>query len=214
MSGIRNLAACLAAIMVTTACGATGDSADTEEPEAVAEAAPAAEAAGAAQIACVPQRESVEGRASPYDSVQVAIGGQTAQVCYGRPYTNGREIFGGLVPYDTLWRTGANEPTIIHTPVAATIAGIAVQPGSYSIYTVPGREQWTIIVNRSITQWGHEGSYSPEVRAQEVGRATVPAQTLEEPIEQFTIGSEAAGNGSNLIIEWERTRVSVPIMPG
>lgn len=204
----------LAAVIVMTACGASGDSAETEEPEAVAEAAPAAEATGAAQIACVPQRESVEGRASPYDSVQVAIGGQTAQVCYGRPFTNGREIFGGLVPYDTLWRTGANEPTIIHMPVAATIAGIAVQPGSYSIYTVPGREQWTIVVNRSIAQWGHEGSYTSEVRAQEVGRATVPAQTLEEPVEQFTIRSEAAGSGSNLIIEWERTRVSVPILPG
>src|SRR5690606_22287390 len=106
--------------------------------------------------------------------------------------------------------TGANEPTIIHTPVAATIAGVRVEPGSYSIYTVPGREQWTIVVNRSITQWGHESSYTDEVRGQEVGRATVPATTVEQPVEQFTIRSEPAGEGSNLILEWERTRVTIP----
>lgn len=202
--------------LVAVACAGGGDTAQTEaETAPAADAAPAAEtdAASLAQIGCVPQRESVEGRASPYDSVRVAIGGQTAQVCYGRPYMSGREIFGGLVPWDTLWRTGANEPTIIHTPVAATIAGVRVEPGSYSIYTVPGREQWTIVVNRSITQWGHESSYTDEVRGQEVGRATVPATTVEQPVEQFTIRSEPAGEGSNLILEWERTRVTIPVLP-
>jgi hypothetical protein len=78
---------------------------------------------------------------------------------------------------------------------------------------VPGREQWTVIVNRSTSQWGHEGQYSPEVRAQEVGRATVPAGTTDSAVEQFTIRAEPEGQGTNLILEWENTRVVIPVTP-
>jgi Protein of unknown function (DUF2911) len=75
----------------------------------------------------------LEGRLSPFDSTLVIIGRDRAKVCYGRPSMRDREIFGGLVPFDTLWRTGANEPTTIHLPFAASIAGLAVQPGSYTL---------------------------------------------------------------------------------
>jgi hypothetical protein len=164
-------------------------------------------------VACTPSPNMpVAGRASAYDSTAVTIGGDEALVCYGRPSMRGRTVFGGLVPYDTLWRTGANEPTILHLPFAASIAGIDVQPGSYSLYTVPGREQWTIIVNRSTSQWGIENQYTPEVRAQEVARATVPAEQTDAPVETFVIRSEPSGaNAANLVLEWENTRVRVPI---
>ena len=185
-------------------------------PPAPAPAGGAAESAAPGQQAalqCSPvERMPVAGRASAYDSTVVALGGARAKLCYGRPSAKGRTVFGGLVPYDTLWRTGANEPTILHLPVAASIAGIRVPAGSYSLYTVPGREQWTVIVNRSTGQWGHERAYSAQVRAQEVGRAPVAAERTEAPVETFTIRAVPRGSrAADLVLEWENTRVRVPI---
>jgi hypothetical protein len=165
-----------------------------------------------------PGSQAVAERKSPFDSARVEVADRLAEVCYGRPAVRGRVIFGEagsepapLVPYGKLWRTGANEPTIIHVPFPATIAGISVSPGSYSIYTVPGATAWTIIVNRSVTQWGHESRYTPEIEAQETGRATIPAERLEQLVEMFTIRSQRTPTGADLILEWERTRVRIPI---
>lgn len=165
-------------------------------------------------VACSPSPNMpVEGRASPYDSVSLMIGGERALVCYGRPSMRGRTIFGGLVPYGELWRTGANEPTIIHLPVAASIAGIDVEPGSYSLYTIPGEEEWTIIVNASTDQWGIENQYTEEIRAQEVGRGTVPSEEIPSAVETFVIRAEPSGeNAVDLVLEWENTRVRVPVV--
>jgi hypothetical protein len=163
-------------------------------------------------LECQPSaRMPVEGRPSPYDSATIQVGGQQLRVCYGRPRAQGREIYGGLVPYDRLWRTGANEPTIVHIPFAAEIAGVRVEPGSYSLYTEPGQAQWTIIVNRSTSQWGHEGSYTEEVRAQEVGRGTATTERLDQHVEQFTIRGEPTAAGADMILEWERERVRMPV---
>ena len=159
-------------------------------------------------LACQPSdRMPLEGRASPYDSADVAVGGQSLRVCYGRPRAQGREIFGGLVPYGRLWRTGANEPTILHVPFAAEIAGVRVTPGSYSLYTVPGAEEWTIVLNPSTSQWGHESSYTAEIEAREIGRGTAPTERLDQHVEQFTIRGDAGA----LLLEWERTRVRIPV---
>jgi hypothetical protein len=164
-------------------------------------------------LQCAPsERMPVEGRASPYDSALVALGDVQAKVCYGRPSARDRAIFGDLVPMGELWRTGANEPTIIHLPVPATIGGLAVEPGSYSLYSIPGESEWTLIVNRSTAQWGHESAYSDAVRAQEVGRVAVPVSRTQEHVETFTIRSVPVGASSaELLLEWENTRVHVPI---
>jgi hypothetical protein len=174
---------------------------------------PAALSAADIQIGCVPQtRMPVAGRASPYDSVNVTVDGKAAQICYGRPYTKGRAIFGELLKYGELWRTGANEPTILHIPFAASVAGVNVAPGSYSIYTIPGETSWTVIVNRSTDQWGHESRYTADVEAQDVGRGTVQREILEAPVEQFTISAEPQdAGGTHLILDWEKTRVRIPI---
>lgn len=166
-------------------------------------------------VACAPSANmAVEGRSSAYDSTVVAVGDAEALVCYGRPSMRGRTVFGGLVPYDQLWRTGANEPTTIHLPVAASIAGIAVEPGSYSLYTIPGRDEWTVIVNRSTSQWGIENQYTAEIQAQDVGRATVPAEQTEAPVETFVIRAEPNGqNGTDLVLEWENARIRIPVQP-
>ena len=164
-------------------------------------------------VACQPSPNMpAAGRASPYDSTALTLGGTRALVCYGRPSMRGRTIFGGLVPYNELWRTGANEPTIIHLPFAASIAGIDVEPGSYSIYSEPGQEQWTIIVNASTDQWGIENQYNDAIRAQEIGRATVPSEQTASTVEMFTITAEPQGaNAADLVLEWENTRVRVPV---
>lgn len=153
----------------------------------------------------------VEGRASPYDSTVVDLGEAEALVCYGRPSARDRVVFGQLVPYDRLWRTGANEPTIIHLPVPARIGTLDVPAGSYSLYTVPGREEWTVVVNRSTEQWGHESQYTSQVQAQELGRFRVPAEATEQHVEMFTIRAEPPQNSERLVLEWENTRVGIPI---
>ncbi|MGH7465104.1 MAG: DUF2911 domain-containing protein [Longimicrobiales bacterium] len=169
-------------------------------------------------LACVPSGNMpVEGRQSPYDSVTVDVEGQVLRICYGRPSAQGREIFGGLVPYATLWRTGANEPTILHLPFDAEIAGLRVPPGSYSIYTVPQASgEWELIINRSTSQWGHPGSYTDEVRAQELGRAPIRTERMDQAVETFTIRGEPAAGGADLLLEWERTRARIPVrvLPG
>jgi len=166
-----------------------------------------------------PGSQAVADRKSPFDSARVTVGERVAQVCYGRPSMRGRVIFGPegtepapLVPYGKLWRTGANEPTIIHLPFPASIAGVAVSPGSYSLYTVPGPDSWTLIINRSVTQWGHESRYTPEIEAQEVARATIPSERMGQQVEMFTIRSEPTSSGAVLILEWERIRVRIPIV--
>jgi hypothetical protein len=157
------------------------------------------------------ERLPLDSRSSPLDSVSFSVQNNPVKICYGRPSARGREIFGGLLPYGKLWRTGANEPTMIHTSSGLSIAGIAVEPGSYSLYTVPDKSEWELIINRSTTQWGHEGSYEA-VRAQEVGRAKLKPEVTEGHVEVFTIrANPTTDGGATVVLEWERTRVSIPL---
>lgn len=166
------------------------------------------------ELACVimaGDREAAAARSSPLDSTSFNVGGHPVKICYGRPSARGRTIFGGLLPYGKLWRTGANEPTMIHTAVALDVAGIRIEPGSYSLYTIPDSSEWTIIVNASTSQWGHERYYDDEVRAQEVGRATLPSAPTEDYVETFTIRASEAEDGSTVVaLAWERTRLDIP----
>jgi hypothetical protein len=170
-------------------------------------AAPAPVAADSACPVLLPNDVPVQGRQSPLDSLTFTVAKQTVKVCYGRPSARGR-----AVPYGKLWRTGANEPTVIFTPVALEIAGVKVPPGKYSLYSVPGEKEWEIIVNRSTSQWGQENSYTKEVQAQEVGRGKASAEKHSDAIETFTIAAHPAqGEAQHLMLLWEKTRVAIPI---
>lgn len=197
----------LAVAMAAAACGNGADeAAETERPDV--------DVASMAEPACEPSEDmDVAGRPSPYDSASVEVGEGVAKICYGRPFLKGRTMIGGqAVPYDTLWRTGANEPTTLHVTVPASVGGVPVEPGSYSLYTVPREAgEWTLIVNRSTEQWGHESSYTDAVRAQEVDRVEVRAETLEEEVDQLTIRPMEAGGG--VLLEWQNSRVHIPITP-
>ena len=162
--------------------------------------------------ACPSRNVPVPGRKSPLDSVTFSVANKPVKVCYGRPSSRGRVMLGGKdVPYGKLWRTGANEPTIFFNPIPLTVAGLRVDPGVYALYTVPGAKEWEIIVNRSTAQWGKEDQYTAAIRRQEVGRAKVKSESVATPIETFTIRAEPSGQDANLILEWEKARVKVPI---
>jgi hypothetical protein len=198
----------VAALVGPVACAGTGPPQEGTPPQNQQATQPVV------PLACVPStRMPVAGRASPYDSVDIRVGNRTARICYGRPSRNNRQIFGGLVPYDSLWRTGANEPTIIHLPFNAQIAGLTVPAGSYSLYTIPKQGgEWTLIINRSTSQWGHPSSYTGAIQAQELGRTPIRTEALNSDIEQFTIRSASSGaDRADILLEWERTRVRIPI---
>jgi hypothetical protein len=164
---------------------------------------------------CPSRTVPIEGRKSPLDSLTFTVANKPVKVCYGRPSARGRVMLGTQVPYGKLWRTGANEPTIFFAPFPLRVAGLPVPPGVYSLYTVPGAREWEIIVNRSISQWGHENEYTDKVKAQELGRAKVKAEAVAPAVETFTIRSEPGGDkAASLLLEWEKTRVRIPVEAG
>jgi hypothetical protein len=152
-------------------------------------------AAGSATI------EAQQQRPSPLDSVQTVIAGAEIAVQYGRPSMRGRTIYGGLVPYGSVWRTGANEATHIRTSADLRIGDHTIPAGHYTLYTLPGEEAWSLIVNERTGQWGTE--YSAD---QDLVRIPMTLATLEEPVEMFTITVEETEGGGVLALEWETTR--------
>ncbi len=149
-------------------------------------------------------------RPSPLDSISVQLGGGTIKLCYSRPSARGRKVMGELVPFDQPWRLGANEATSINVPFAAEIAGVRVQPGTYTLYVIPGASKWQMVVNRGVQRWGVP--IDKDVRAADVGGGTVNPESLGAPVETLTLKfAPAAGNATELVVEWEKTRVRIPI---
>ena len=149
-------------------------------------------------------------RKSPHDSASVALDGGTVKVCYGRPHQNGRAIMGKLVPYGEPWRAGADEATAIRVPFPARIAGVSVEPGWYSLYTIPGEKQWKIVVNSAAQRWGVP--IDEKVRAKDVGTGTVASEHLASPAETLTISlAKSSPTSATMDIAWADTHVRVPI---
>jgi len=148
-------------------------------------------------------------RTSPLASLDLPVDGGTVRLCYGRPSARGRQVFGGLVPYGELWRTGANEPTRLYTGRPIVVAGVLLEPGRYSIYSRPGTDRWEIFFSRSTLHWGNDLSES--VRKGEVGQATVPVELLAAPVETLTVRSEPRSGVTDLLLEWERTRIRLVV---
>lgn len=132
-----------------------------------------------------------------------------ARVVYSRPQANGRDVFGGLVPYGEVWRTGANEAPEIKFYQDVTIGGQKLSAGSYALFTIPGEDEWTIIFNEALDYWG---AYRYD-QQQDALRATAPAESLDEPLEAFSIRS-APGEGKDTAVmhlAWGNTVASLPI---
>jgi hypothetical protein len=142
------------------------------------------------------------------DTARATIGAATLAVDYGRPLVRGRELLGNLLPYDYVWRTGANAATQFTTSAPVTLAGIRVPAGTYTLWTVPRRNRADIIVNAQAGQWGTE--YDGK---RDVGMAPMTMDSLTSPVEKFTIsitGSDA--RHGTLAMEWGPFRWNAPIV--
>jgi len=147
------------------------------------------------------------GTLSPADSVRATLAGANLAVHYSRPSMRGRAIFGNVVPWNTVWRTGANEATVLETSADLVIAGTSLPAGKYSLWTVPSPDGWKLIVNNNTGQWGTQ--YDAK---HDFARLDMKVERLAQPVEQFTIAIEPQSDEQSglLTLAWERTRASVP----
>ena len=147
------------------------------------------------------------GRPSPAEKVQCTLpGGKTITVNYSSPRMKGRKIFGGLVPFGKVWRTGANEATTFVTDEKlVSAAGTNIPAGSYTIFTVPDSHNWTLIINKHTGEWGIPYKYESE----ELARVPMSVTALPSPLENFTISFNRTTAGCAMHISWENTDASV-----
>jgi Protein of unknown function (DUF2911) len=147
-------------------------------------------------------------RPSPAESASCQLGaGNTIKTDYSSPRRKGRKVYGGLVPYGRVWRTGANEATTFVTSIDLTVGDKAVPAGSYTLFTVPNADKWTLIINKKTGEWGIPYKYESD----ELARVDMKVSKLPSRVENFTIDYEHAGNGCTMFIDWENTRASVLI---
>jgi len=162
-------------------------------------------------------------RLSPHDAIYMHVaGGKVVMVVYGRPYTKDphtgemRKIWGGLIPYDTVWRTGADEATLLITGVPLVVGGTTVPAGAYTLWTLPNADgSAKLIINKEIGQWGidpHEPSDAYDEK-NDLLRVDLKKETLDKSVDQFTMSfakDPDVTGGSLLKMAWENTQYSVP----
>ncbi len=144
---------------------------------------------------------------SPAGEVEQIVGLTKVDVEYSRPSVKGRVIFGDLVPYDKLWRTGANQNTTIEFSGQVKFGDVDVKPGKYSLFTEPGKEVWVIHLNKNTELWGEDGYKAEE----DVATIKVPAMSTEFT-ETLTFDlANVVNDGADLELRWEKTKVHIPI---
>jgi hypothetical protein len=155
-------------------------------------------------VACA--QEDPKKRPSPPANAECRLAsGKTVKVAYSSPRMKGRKIYGGLVPYGKVWRTGANEATSLTTDANLTVGGKDVPAGSYTIFTVPNADKWTLVISKKTGEWGTD--YPGE--KEDLARVDMAVSKTAAPVENFTIGFDAKGPSCTMNIDWESTRASV-----
>lgn len=134
-------------------------------------------------------------------------GGKTVNVDYSSPRMKGRKVFGELVKYGEVWRTGANEATTFVTSGDVMVGGAHVSAGSYTLFTVPDKDKWKLVISKKTGEWGipYPGA------DQDLVRVDMKASSTSAPVEDFTIAFDKAAGGCTLRLEWEKTRATVDI---
>lgn len=135
---------------------------------------------------------------SPTDSVQAVVQNSKIKIRYGRPFKRGRTIFGSVVPYDSVWRTGANRPTVITLENNIRIGKTIIPKGQYSIYTVPRLNNWLLIFNTDVRRWPTD----PDI-SKDFATVVIPIKKTENTMEKFTIEIEETKKGGLLKFQWE-----------
>jgi hypothetical protein len=151
-----------------------------------------------------------DGKPSPAASATCDLGGgKSIKTDYSSPRMKGRKIYGGLVPYGEVWRTGANSATTFVSSADLNVGGKTVPAGNYTIFTVPTADKWTLIVNKKTGEWGIPYTYEGD----ELARVDMKVSKLPAPVENFTIAYDKSAGGCSLRLDWEATRASVDISP-
>jgi len=132
--------------------------------------------------------------------------GKTITVDYSSPRVKGRKIFGDLVPFGEVWRTGANEATTFVTTGGVTANGRDIPAGSYTLFTVPEESKWTLIVNKKTGEWGIPYHYESD----ELARIPMSVAKTSSPVEEFNISFDQGGDTCTMKIRWEQTEASIP----
>jgi hypothetical protein len=147
-------------------------------------------------------------RPSPPEQAQCKFSdGKTITIDYSSPRAKGRKIFGDLVPYGEVWRTGANEATTFVTTANLTAEGKEIPPGNYTIFTIPAQDKWTLIVNKHTGEWGIPYKYESE----ELARVPMSVSKTSAPVENFTIELNQSGGSCTLQMSWENTQASIKL---
>jgi hypothetical protein len=149
-------------------------------------------------------------KASPEQTVVLDNGGKHIEIYYNRPSKKGRDIFGGLVPYGEVWRTGANEATTFKTKTELIIGGKLLPAGEYTLWTIPERDKWTVVFNTKQYDWGvnWDGTSIHEPEA-DVLKVEVSPESVSEPVEMFTISFDQSVPAMEMA--WDKTKISVPL---
>lgn len=155
-----------------------------------------------------PQETPVGNRKSPIAIASILENNAYIKVVYGQPYRNGRTIFGEWEPYGQVWRTGANEATEITFTEPVLMGETTVKAGTYSLYSIPNEESWTIILSYALGEWG-AFEYSED---RDALRFDVPVKTLDTPVEAFTIEfSKTNLSLTTMSLSWDLVQVDIPI---
>src|SRR6056297_3839784 len=155
--------------------------------------------------AAAQERSNDSAKASPNAAVTQTIGTTQVSLTYGRPSVNDRVIFGDLVPYDEVWRTGANESTAITFSDNVMIEGEELTAGTYSLYTIPGLEEWSVIFNNNLS-WGTQ--YDPTMDELRVSVQPETGEFMEQMMVYFENVEEDSGH---IVIHWDQIKVPVQI---
>lgn len=146
---------------------------------------------------------------SPSTTLEQVVGLTEVKIEYSRPAMRGRTIMGDLVPYGSLWRTGANKNTTLSFSDPVTVGGQALAAGTYALFTRPGKSLWEVFFYTETENWGTPQEWQSKSVAAVI---EVPAQSLAEPEESFTISiNELTNTGANIHLSWENTRVTLPL---
>lgn len=151
-------------------------------------------------------------RLSPKDTVKFELNDTKLEVFYNRPSKKGREIFGALVPFDQVWRTGANEATTFTTNKDLMIEGIYMAKGEYTLWTIPHDSVWNIIFNTKQYPWGVDEQMRPMREPQfDLMDIEEPVQHLDKSVEQFTIAFDNTTDNLKLTLVWDQTKIEIPL---
>lgn len=147
-------------------------------------------------------------RPSPPATASLDLGGgKSVTVDYSSPRLKGRTVGQEVAPYGQVWRTGANEATTFVTTADITVGGAAVPAGNYTLFTLPNKDKWVLIISKKTGEWGTDYPGA----SNDLVRIDMKVSTLPSPVENFTVSFEKSGNGGTMNLDWGTTRASVAI---